>query len=45
MKKLLLFITGLLATTVHAQDLKLNDLDYFERQGVNVLVFSNIVNK
>ena len=24
-----------------AQDLKLNDLEYFERQGVNVLVFSN----
>jgi hypothetical protein len=44
MKKLLLFITGLLATTVHAQDLKLNDLDYFERQGVNVLVFSNSFN-
>ena len=27
-----------------AQDLKLNDLDYFERQGVNVLVFSNSFN-
>jgi len=24
-----------------AQDLKINDLEYFERQGVNVLVFSN----
>ena len=23
------------------QDLKLNELEYFERQGVNVLVFSN----
>ena len=27
-----------------AQDLRLNDLDYFERQGVNVLVFSNNFN-
>ena len=27
-----------------AQDLKLNDLDYFERQGVNLLVFSNSFN-
>jgi endoglucanase len=24
------------------QDLKLNDLDYFEKQGVNVLVYSNL---
>src|ERR671926_1989272 len=24
------------------QDLKINDLDYFERQGVNVLVYSNL---
>ena len=45
MRKLLFFITGLLATTVLcAQDLKLNDLDYFERQGVNILVFSNSFN-
>ena len=29
---------------VHAQDLQLNDLEYFERQGVNVLVFSNSFN-
>ena len=29
---------------VSAQDLKLNELDYFERQGVNVLVFSNSFN-
>jgi hypothetical protein len=28
----------------NAQDLKLNDRDYFERQGVNVLVFSNNFN-
>ena len=29
------------AVTGYAQDLTLNDLEYFERQGVNVLVFSN----
>ena len=35
----------LCATMVcNAQDLKLNDLEYFERQGVNVLVFSNSFN-
>ena len=36
----------LLATAVtgFAQDLTLNDLEYFERQGVNVLVFSNSFN-
>lgn len=27
-----------------AQDLKLNDREYFERQGVNILVFSNNFN-
>jgi len=27
-----------------AQDLQLNELEYFERQGVNVLVFSNSFN-
>ena len=32
------------ATASHAQDLRLNDLEYFERQGVNVLVFSNSFN-
>ena len=31
-------------TMCQAQDLQLNDLDYFERQGVNVLVFSNSFN-
>ena len=31
-------------TAVHAQELRLNELDYFERQGVNVLVFSNSFN-
>ncbi len=29
---------------VQSQDLRLNDLDYFERQGVNVLVYSNSFN-
>jgi len=45
MKKMFLLI-GLLATTVMvvAQELRLNDLEYFERQGVNVLVFSNSFN-
>lgn len=27
---------------VSCQDLKLNDLEYFETQGVNVLVYSNL---
>ena len=31
-------------TMCQAQDLQLNDLEYFERQGVNVLVFSNSFN-
>ena len=44
-KKKLLLLMLLLATTVsRAQDLQLNDLEYFERQGVNVLVFSNSFN-
>ena len=43
------FITALfgatcLATTCMAQNLQLNELEYFERQGVNVLVFSNSFN-
>ena len=29
------------ACSAPAGDLELNDLEYFERQGVNVLVFSN----
>ena len=32
------------ATFCNAQDLQLNDREYFERQGVNVLVFSNSFN-
>ena len=34
----------LVACGMTAQDLKLNDLEYFERQGVNVLVFNNSFN-
>ena len=42
MKKKSLFCMMLLSMGIsHAQDLQLNDLEYFERQGVNVLVFSN----
>ena len=39
-----LLLMALAAATAHAQELKLNDLEYFERQGVNVLVFSNSFN-
>ena len=34
----------LAAALCQAQDLQLNDLEYFERQGVNILVFSNSFN-
>ncbi len=46
MKKLLLSAAIVFAFNASstAQDLKLNDLEYFERQGVNVLVFSNSFN-
>ena len=45
MKKSMLFLAGLLAISLcQAQGLQLNDLDYFERQGVNILVFSNSFN-
>ena len=45
MKKSMLFVATLLATSIcQAQGLQLNDLDYFERQGVNILVFSNSFN-
>ena len=43
-KKVLLFATLMASATGMAQDLQLNDLGYFERQGVNVLVFSNNFN-
>ncbi len=45
MQKLFLLSLTLLATTMgRAQDLRLNDREYFERQGVNILVFSNSFN-
>ena len=46
MKQVLTFLMVLLAapSVSKAQDLQLNDLEYFERQGVNVLVFSNSFN-
>ena len=45
MRHIIILLTGLLASTViSAQNLQLNDLEYFERQGVNMLVFSNSFN-
>ena len=45
MRKLFILSTLILtAVTGKAQDLTLNDLGYFERQGVNVLVYSNSFN-
>ena len=45
MRKLFILSTLVLAAiSMKAQDLKLNDLGYFERQGVNVLVYSNSFN-
>lgn len=48
MKKLIfLSVAVLLLTTFNdalSQSLKLNDLEYFEKQGVNVLVYNNIFN-
>ena len=44
MNRLFLLSLILAAVTGKAQDLTLNDLGYFERQGVNVLVFSNSFN-
>ena len=43
-KKILQLFVLLFSTTIYAQNLQLNDLSYFERQGVNVLVFSNSFN-
>ena len=43
-KHSLLLIFWAAVTTSMAQNLQLNDLEYFERQGVNVLVFSNSFN-
>ncbi len=44
MRKLFLLTLLAGATICQAQDLELNDREYFERQGVNVLVFSNSFN-
>ena len=44
MRRLFISLALVSATVCQAQDLKLNDLEYFERQGVNVLVFSNSFN-
>ena len=44
MKHLLSFVLLMATTLSYAQDLQLNDREYFERQGVNVLVFSNSFN-
>ena len=45
MKRLMLLMMLLTAVVAgHSQDLQLNDQEYFERQGVNVLVFSNSFN-
>ena len=45
MKRIILSFAVLMASAIGmAQDLQLNDLEYFERQGVNVLVFSNSFN-
>ena len=44
MRKLFIGLWLLGATVCQAQNLTLNDLDYFECQGVNVLVFSNPIN-
>ena len=45
MRRVFFLLTGLITSaSLCAQDLKLNDLEYFERQGVNVLVFSNSFN-
>lgn len=40
----MLSLAVMAASFSQAQDLRLNDSDYFERQGVNVLVFSNSFN-
>ena len=44
MRKLFLLTMLAGATICQAQDIELNDREYFERQGVNVLVFSNSFN-
>ena len=44
MKRLLIIPLLLLGATAFSQTLKLNDLEYFEETGVNVLAFSNQYN-
>ena len=44
MKKLLLLFLISVPVISKSQDLKLNEREYFERQGINVLVFSNNFN-
>ena len=45
MKRIIILSTlALMAIVGKAQNLKLNELEYFERQGVNILVFSNSFN-
>ena len=41
MRKTCLIIALTAASLCQAQDLRLNEREYFERQGINVLVFSN----
>ena len=42
--KQMLGLVGLMAAAfVQAQDLKLNEKDYFERQGINVLVSATVL--
>lgn len=44
-KRIIILSTlALMAIVGKAQNLKLNELEYFERQGVNILVFSNSFN-
>lgn len=43
-RSIMLSLAVMAASFSQAQDLRLNDSDYFERQGVNVLVFSNSFN-
>lgn len=43
-KQVLLTVGLVAASFAQAQDMKLNEKDYFERRGVNVLVFSNSFN-
>ncbi len=42
MKKLLIALLWFPACVCFSQELQLNDLEYFETQGVNVLVYSNL---